>query len=545
MAVNLWNSNPTSFNPLPNGWINYAEISYSDYTISFRAKSQSNARIGVCDTGREDFSEYIDLSKEFKTYTFSFTSKATQRVYIYETAPFGDVVVEGVTLVETAPVVKRTKSLTLNGVPTFDSGLWTINPLSKVIDAETLQLSSEVSGQTNAVNIDVIPDETYTFSVTSDSDRVTIYHLASANGTELIYNSGKVEMKDHVVTFKAKYDRVVIKLYSLTAGAYIFKQPMLVRGSTKIPYQRTTGKVMVPPYPKKNLLPPFTNGEWSFAGQNLTIVGDYEAENNAPLTNYEGCRYMLTYYNVGQTYTISFDDCSEDTKIWIHYINKGYSVRQDSGSLRGAKSYTFTTPTDLIYDTVRVIFDNATSRNRMWVKNPMMVEGGVPARFEPYEMQVSAKPKRPEKKEAIRAPKKNLFDYKTNSPVIVGSGATLEVNNGSYLFTAEAGAYAFSFKAIPVEKNTNYTYSVKQEIFEGAPLGVRYHFPSDGTYSTITGSERTFNTGNADSVVLMYYAGIPLKEGRVKVRVYDIQLEKGTTKTPHEPYELTNKPARR
>jgi hypothetical protein len=241
------------------------------------------------------------------------------------------------------------------------------------------------------INVSVKPNTDYTFSlkdtiIKGDTVGIRIHFMdtnvytpAIKYGTVYSFNSGSNTSLAlmYYVGLEVQEDSIV-RVYDM----------QLEEGLKATPYEPFKARVDNPSIRSytKNLLPPFTSGSWALTGTNLKVLGDYEIENKEPLTNYEGSRYALTNFKRGQTYTISFDDCTEDTKIWIHYINGGYTARQDSSSVRGAKSYTFTAPTDIAYDVIRVIFDNATSRNRMWVKNPIMSESSTPVKFEPLKM---------------------------------------------------------------------------------------------------------------------------------------------------------------
>jgi hypothetical protein len=143
-------------------------------------------------------------------------------------------------------------------------------------------------------------------------------------------------------------------------------------------------------------------------------------------------------------------------------------------------------------------------------------------------------------------PKKNLFDFKSSEPITVGGYINLTKTDSYVEADIKAGGYGFKFPAVPVKRNTNYVYSVKHDILKGDTLGIRVHFMNTNTFSIAVrgATHHFFNSGENDSVELMYYAGMAVDVDSI-IRVYDIQLEEGSIATDYEPYKLTNKQAKR
>jgi hypothetical protein len=142
--------------------------------------------------------------------------------------------------------------------------------------------------------------------------------------------------------------------------------------------------------------------------------------------------------------------------------------------------------------------------------------------------------------------KKNLFDFKSSTPVSVGGYINLTKTDEYIEASIKAGGYGFKFLNVPVKRNTDYVYSVKHDVIKGDTLGIRVHFLNTDTYSVaVRGStEHIFNSGQNDSIDLMYYAGMAVDVDSI-IRVYGIQLEEGKKRTEYEPYKLVNKQAKR
>jgi hypothetical protein len=559
MAVNLWSEagKPTSYNPLNTGMENILTgLQVNTYQVlTFKARSIGSKQLVINNIGT------INLTPEFKEYKFEFFND-DDFVRFYVNTPPTDIYVEDIYLSYKAPEVKRTKSITLNGIDGFKSGKWNLHENTVVLDNNTLVLNSTADYQVSKLKIPVSSGQTYTAQAITEGklDGNNYPYVAFTFQGSLIGSTLNNDRSFITFTVPPNASEIECWINNRGTGKFTFKSLMLTLGTQTVPHEEKRGDVMVIPTPSKNLVAEQDITKWFMSAPtnpalSIEDTGEYYMGAKVYRVILSGTLPRIytpmkpvNKAGVGSIYIKPINFTTGDEPVF-YYRKSDFTTVYGTNIMNtipvGEWSRVSKSAPAIPDDWIFMIYNskNYQTYSEFLLAMPQYEEGTEPTAYEPYIPSLNPPAKR--SRGASLIPKKNLFDYKTNSPVIIGSNSTLEVNNGSYLFTAETGAYAFSFKAIPVKKNTNYTYSVKQEVFEGAPLGVRYHLPSDGTYSTITGTERTFNTGNADSVVLMYYAGIPLNSGRVKVRVYDIQLEEGTTKTPHEPYELVNKPARR
>jgi hypothetical protein len=521
MAVNLWSEagKPTSYKGLPTGMDNMvAGLEVNTYQVlTFKARSASSKVLTINNIGN------INLTPEFKEYSFE-TLNDDGFLRFYVSNPPTDIDIEDINLVYKTPEVKRAQKLTLNIANDFYSYEGRLAPNTTIIDAETVRLDAVSMGESSYMFVNVTPYTDYYVSAESDCE----YGVFNFNASKVLkgysLQGGTFNSEDNTTV------RFYFKNAYVEKGTFYFKKPLIALGKDVVPYERKRGSIPALPTPVKNLLPSFTSGAWALTGQNLTVVDSYEVENNTPLNNYEGCRYALTQFKKGQNYTLSFDDCSEDTKIWVHYIGGGYTVRQDANSTRGAKSYTFTTPDDIVYDTIRIIFDNATSRNRMWVKKPMMTEGTAIQKFEPYEVLPN--------KRANVAPKKNLIkpfgDLAWTYPAVSLGRYTIESPRRIVLDATESHQYVRV--PFPVEPNTDYTLSSKHN----GKIGIYTYDGASGLVHYTQSQKATFNSKN-NTMLRLYISNLDLGNG--KFSFDDIQVEKGTVDTSYELYEETNKKA--
>ncbi|MCM3536598.1 hypothetical protein [Priestia endophytica] len=310
MAVNLWKltSGKTSYNPLPDGWINYADVNLGDYIVSFKAKSPTNARLGVCDNARDDFSVYLDLEKEFKEYTIPFKSTSSQRVYIYDTAHALDIVVEDIVLVE-----KPTGKFTFNLLPYFTNSDWVLKGADvKRYNDTTLVIEEGIAWRGAEVVVPALPNTYYTMSL--NTDRADGYMLAYSNdksGTSLASVGVDVNGLQYT-TFKTNSDttRLVIYVTNRKEGRYVYRDPMLIQGTYKFPYQDKIGSLGVLPVPRKNLI---DDGGKEYSSGYREFINPIDL---APILN---------LYGIEKSYSLSFDlkstDISKYNKMRVYMQN--------------------------------------------------------------------------------------------------------------------------------------------------------------------------------------------------------------------------------
>jgi hypothetical protein len=239
MAINLWKlaGNPTSYNPLPVGWVNRIEYGNSDYVMTLKAKSNSGASLRVTGSDNKDIYSYVYPTSEFQEYTFSFTG-TSRTLFLYTTG--NDVVVEDVKLVE-----KSAGRATINGIDGFTSGNWVFHENAKVIDDETLEMTSTDRYQTNRIFVPCEGGQPYTCWL----EQGTWLKIYARNKNNVDTVMGET-INNSVLKFTTPPDTAQLFITlgnGVDLATRVIKRPMVVKGSNVVPYEKKKGTRMVQP----------------------------------------------------------------------------------------------------------------------------------------------------------------------------------------------------------------------------------------------------------------------------------------------------------
>jgi hypothetical protein len=378
MAINLWKlaGKPTSYNPLPNGYGNFINVFVGKtFVVKFKAKSISGASLRV-QTFLTANSVILPLSLDFKEYTLELTpTDSNPMIVFYDLNTKGDIVIQDIELVQ-----KPLPKFTINGIDGFLSGKWTLHPNAKVIDDETLVLNATGSHQVSYIDVNVQPNTNYLLNIDHNA-KLGIYGaspdftgvlVAYITDKTLFFNSGA----------KTKIS-INLSNFSMSAGVFTFKRPMLNLGTIPAPYEKKIGDRIVMPVPKKNLIPNVQMNNGFDIGSGLTSHTDYKS--------------IVLDIPIGKTFTLSF--------------NSSYRIR-----LQGSASIEYSGG---VYTSLPIKFTSITGKLYLnMVKNPVSAFGGnvntsdvnlqleqntVATPYESYAVQLNKKPQH-----TIRSPKRVL-----------------------------------------------------------------------------------------------------------------------------------------
>jgi hypothetical protein len=256
VALNLWKIGgmATSFNPLPTGFTsaNRVDMGIGNFTVRFRAKSNTSATLRVVDSTTYKWisKDYI-LTSDFKSYETSFSisdsSFGTYKLYLYDANSVGNIIIANIELVQ-----KPLPKLTLNGVDGFLSGKWTLHANAVVVDDETLILNATAGFQQSQLSvIPVQGGQTVTFSQV-DTNGVNRWDIdeRDQNNVQIGDNVTFTGNKTWVLNANTRF--LDIKATNNATGTFTFKRPILNLGSTPAPHSRKTGDKMVLPVVKGN-----------------------------------------------------------------------------------------------------------------------------------------------------------------------------------------------------------------------------------------------------------------------------------------------------
>lgn len=245
MPINLWeqSGSPTSYNPLPLGWVNrIIDLPrLVDYVVTFKAKSATSKVLQILPGGTPIL---VNLTPEFREYTYTFNFTATNFHFYYDVA--NDIIIENLKVVQ-----KPLPKTTINGIDGFRSGKWNLHANTTVIDDETLELNA-TGDNTNRLTIRVEPSTRYTLTCEIDGSEGFVGGTL-INGVTFDWVSPTAKVKTFTTT--STQTSLEIQIKRVTAGKTIFKRPRLNEGDLPMPYEPKRGEQMVTPIPVKNLIP--------------------------------------------------------------------------------------------------------------------------------------------------------------------------------------------------------------------------------------------------------------------------------------------------
>jgi hypothetical protein len=244
VALNYWKigGKPTSYNPLSSGYADkqVSILTGTKYVVTFNASSLSGSAVQLANLTGTPYTN-ITLTPNKTKYTYEFVG-VNGCFIIWCTSGATDIIIDSIELVQ-----KSLPKLTLNGVDGFTSGKWGGNFWSSymVVDDSTVILNALASSSSCYLTIPCMPNTTYTSSV-----EVGTYAVFNSDASFSFSGGYRTTPSTFTTGANDTSLRFYLNNYNLPAGQYTFKRPMLVLGSTPVPYSRKTGDKMVLPVAK-------------------------------------------------------------------------------------------------------------------------------------------------------------------------------------------------------------------------------------------------------------------------------------------------------
>lgn len=521
MAINIWEQDgkPISYNPLPPASVSMAALPHGEYELTFSAKSVSGARIRITDNGNLSYSHDLYLTPEMKNYKYSlFQKPMTNRFYIFNMENATDIIIENIKLVE-----RGAGRATINGIDGFLSGKWTVHANAKIIDDETLELNATTGTQATYIeltNIEV--GETYTAYLNDVSSGYIYYEQRNANNALLQTSYGTNKSK--TLTILPDTKKIMIGLYNAgAAGTFIFKKPMIIKGTSTVPYEKKRGERMVIPQAAgKNLVlnQDFINS-FAYAQALIQITknedGGYRF-NNTRVGTAEYLKQDFVSRGMPYTYTVWAKKGTSD-QLDIRFYNQtlaNYKATATFTLTDEYKPYSITLPvTDSIEGHIFRLYMWLKSSSDIHVLNMQLEEGLLSTSFEPVRIGVLRK--------AEKLPAKNL------------------VRQSEVTITAPTTTSVIHDELVPTEIGKIYTISAI------IPTGATVQ-PRIGSSSIVYGANNLVGDGTRKSMSIVatdtfitlrkYNSGVA---GTFTIK--EIQVEENEFITSFEPYRL--RPSRR
>jgi hypothetical protein len=432
MVLNQWKvgGKPTSYAPFSTAQTGgtYATASVTitkgNYTLRFRAKSASSARLRLTDDASNDFFTDITLTTAYVTYERSFTSTSVQLFYIQDYLDRrNDIYIDSIELVYT-PL----PSLTINGIDGFQSGKWTLPSGTTVIsDSEIEVTTGSSSVQVNYPSFTGVTGTQYVFKTDSPAIGFQIgafNQFTYATTNTACFTVGQMTSNTTVgLTFQVLANQTVR-----------IKNPMLHLGTVPVPYNPKTGDQMVMPIAKKNLI----NIGGSFVNRSFTGVGAKWNVGGSASTRIMSD--FLTPIKSNTSYILS--GIPSGYAVALHQTDSSGTNIIDSGWL--VSNYTFTAASNASYVVIYVRLNPDASGilpgDALKLVNLQLEQGTIQTTFSPYKFQAGKLPQK-------LVPRKNMIDV-----LELGNIDTSGLNVASTVTSRTANF-------IPVTPNTVYTIS--------------------------------------------------------------------------------------
>lgn len=494
--LNLWKLDglPTSYNPLPSGWGNEFtsnKLGGKTVILKMRAKSPSNGRIRVDDKGSTTITSYFNLSSVFKDYELEIKIESNARIIIVDDLSAGDIVIEDIELIE-----KPLGKLTINGVPGFKSGKWSIHPNAVIESDRKLLLNADGTVQFSYVYFECEPNTEYIFSIKTSANTTRSYAQSAKRNGDLISTDAQINgsgSKSFISSNDATHIRIRIDNGS-ELGTFSFEDANLVKGRQNAPYTENQGDRMVKNHIiSKNL---FCDKLSKFYDEDSgRIVADPGANSYYRQDEYE------LFLTPGETYTLQAVQYIISSSIprfmSIHYRDRdGNQITESSTTSYTTDvaniTETFTVPEGTHHVLLR--YGRGISQEIYHVEydNIMINKGTSALPYEEFEIDTAPLSKRQ------NIPDKGL----------VLDGVTSYINFGpNYKFTTED--FKFSFDIRFSEERANFRRIISNGVYQsnGYEIGVNgksimFRSYNAGTM-TLTSSNPVLVVGNLHTVEII------------------------------------------
>lgn len=282
-------------------------------------------------------------------------------------------------------IVRIAGKTTINYVPLFDSGAWTLHPNVVILSSTKLSLKGTASNQNSTIRIYTNPNTLYTFSYSGDV-KLSISEHGSNNSLLTAIKTSSNNVKTITFTSKPTSLYIVITLSNLTdiTNTLIFENIMLNEGSTVQEFVANVKGV--------------TNPTVEVKGSNLadhSVWEDTLPKNNDGffIEHYANSkrRELPLILEKGKTYSISVTGYSGDvdtySEVVVVYRNTSNTVigYEFALSFEGIVNPTrlsksFTARNDMHSATLSVSGDEGY----LYFKEMMLNEGSAALPYEPY-----------------------------------------------------------------------------------------------------------------------------------------------------------------
>lgn len=378
MAINLWKlgGKPTSYNPLPVGFGNSVSLPIQkDYIVTFKAKSLSSAMLRV-----SSFSVVNDimvdqvLTPNFKNYYFTWKETEGGLFVLHDLNSIGDIIIEGIELVQ-----KPLPKLTINGIDGFQSGKWTLHANASVVDDETLILNQTANAQDSYCWIPCLPNTPYVFSFEGERPYFTT-HVAKDGAVSQDF-AFTTSPRIFTTSSNATFIRVAFAGLFGATGQFTFKRPMLNLGTIPAPFRKKTGEKMVMPVLKKNLFSVVT----FFANQAFANMVENVGNYGYKILNQSFDPNFMYDLKPNTNYTVSWKkDNQAQIRLEVSDLSGKYF---DSLNITDTGFVTFKTNSSYKHK-IKLHAIAGTTFDFVQYE-----EGTAATPYEPYAVQVNAKPK--------------------------------------------------------------------------------------------------------------------------------------------------------
>jgi hypothetical protein len=582
MSLNLWKTGeqPTSYNPLPIGWGNSIYVKqYTDYTFSFRAKSDTNATLHIEDDGTASVIKDFFLTSEFKIYEFSWLQKTNFKIYFYDLHSKGDIIIQDIQLVQ-----KPLPKLTINGIDGFgkvlmgDGSLTTMSNFDGKVSGDgignvgkglsivsnSLQSPNGTWAELGNVHYDVI--DALDGTLFADSHGGTgniVQNLFSFNILDILEKKfspsvwqGKTSIADKVDIAKMLVKSIVVKWYGVgssplgnkanvkwwagdwydigshTANTVSLVGNTISGGNTALAIQSDGfTHLLAHAEPSNGTIASTISTDYVELvlefNQSAIVDSKWTLHPNAKVIDNETLELNATgnfqtsnlqiAVKGGETFSFNIETSSGG----YMQVNAKDSTGTDIGEylVSAGVDKTITTPSNAVK--LMIILSNNTGAGKFTFKKPMLNLGSIRA---PYE-----KKRGTDSKMVLPTVKKNLFDGKLESGYIATNGqkgdSSISVRSVNYL---------------AVKGNTLYTLKNFNRVSNGTFLWAFYNVNNVFiSYGSVSSKDIvTFTTPSDCSYVRFGFDGGLLTDL--------FQLEQSTYATPYEPYavQVNKKPMR-
>jgi hypothetical protein len=376
MALNLWKlaGKPTSYNPLPSGFGNNIPLqNIGGFTITFRAKSASNAQLEVfSSTNPRVIDNYINLTPNFQTFTYSFLTKSPDYISLYDYQNKGDIIIDSITLVQN-PLPK----LTINGVSNNSSD-WEQGTIGANGTLDDTGYYYPIRVRTKDF-IPLLPNTIYTINANSGYE--ITYNLYDSNKNGVFQNPWVTKPYTFTTGSNIAFIKVVIKKTdssNISPSDVLNTNLMLNLGSIPAPYSKKIGDRMVMPTPKKNLISAIEQG---------AILGTGFGNNDGITTRVRSKNVIII--DQSKNYTISCIEPNKQVIVWTQLLDGSYS------QVQGAYANLPFTFSGNGIKAIRLQFrksdDSAFIPSEITAQ---LEQGTVATSYTPYAVQVNKKPQR-------------------------------------------------------------------------------------------------------------------------------------------------------